>query len=321
MPRPPLGPARDFVGYGRRPPDFRWPDGSSVAVNIVINYEEGAEYNFLDGDLQQDAWGEYTSGIEGPFRDIQAEGSYEYGARVGIWRLARMFDEYAVDVTIGACAVALERNPEVCAWLRESQHDIIGHGYRWLDEYRLGRHEERENLELAIASIQRSTGHRIRGWYLRSFPSVNTRELLVENGGFLYDSDSLNDEIPYYADVKGTPFLVVPYTKVHNDVRFFLPPTPGNSMDFFENLRLALDCLVAEAEAGHGGRTMTLGLHPRWIGQPNRAPALRAFIEYVLAKEGACFMRRGDIAAFWLEHFPPGAGGSVLPGPGGAAPA
>lgn len=279
-----------------------------MAVNIVVNYEEGAEYNFLDGDLQQDAWGEYAFTIEGHHRDIGAEGSYEFGSRVGIWRIARLFDEYNVGVTIGACAVALERNPEVCAWLRESNHDVIGHGYRWLEEYRLGRHEERQYLELAIDSIERSTGQRIKGWYLRSFPSVNTRDLLVENGGFLYDSDSLNDEIPYYASVNGTPFLVVPYSKLYNDVRFFLPSTPSTPTDFFENLREGLDFLVSEAEKGYGARMMTLGLHPRWIGQASRASALQRFIEYVLSKEGACFMRRLDIAEFWAKRFPPPAG-------------
>ena len=299
------GPRRDFVGYGRTPPDFEWPDGSKLAVNIVVNYEEGAEANLPDGDLTQDTWGEYTYAIDPPFRDIGTEGHYEFGSRVGIWRVARLLDEYGVDATIGGCAVALERNPEVCAWLRERNHDIIGHGYRWAEEFRLGRDEERQYLELAIDSIERSTGQRIRGWYLRSFPSVNTRELLVANGGFLYDSDTCNDEIPYYEDVQGTPFLVLPYSKTTNDAKFFMPPTVSTSLDFFENLRLAIDFLVKEGKKGYGARMLTLGLHARWIGQASRAPALEELLSYVLEKDGACFMRRLDIAEFWLERFPP----------------
>lgn len=260
------GPPRDFVGYGRRPPVFTWPGGAHVAVNICVNYEEGAEANLPDGDLVADGWGEYATSAEPPYRDFGTEGSYEFGSRVGIWRIARLFDDYAIDVTFGACAVALERNPEVCAYIRERNHDVIGHGYRWLDEFRFGRHEEATNLARAVASIERTTGQRIEGWYLRSFPSVNTRELIVEHGGFLYDSDAVNDEIPYYVDVKGAPFLVVPYGKVHNDVRFLIAPNPSTPLDWFEGLRSALDFLVGEAERGHGGRMMTIGLHPRWIG-------------------------------------------------------
>jgi peptidoglycan/xylan/chitin deacetylase (PgdA/CDA1 family) len=299
------GPSRHFIGYGRKPPEFRWPDGSGLAVNIVVNYEEGAEANLLDGDLTQDTWGEYTYAIDPPFRDIGTEGHYEFGSRVGIWRVARLLEEYGVDATIGGCALALERNPEVCEWLRGSNHDIIGHGYRWAEEYKFGRDEERQYLELAIDSIERTTGQRIKGWYLRAFPSVNTRELLVANGGFLYDSDTCNDEIPYYSIVDGKPFLVVPYSKTHNDAKFFMPPTASTSSDFFENLRLAIDFLVKEADKGYGSRMLTVGLHARWIGQPSRAPALERLLEYVLQKDGACFMRRLDIAEFWLKHFPP----------------
>ncbi len=219
------GPPRDFVGYGRRPPVFRWPDGSGVAVSIVVNYEEGAELNLLDGDGVNDTWGEFSSTVEPAWRDLGTETHFEFGSRVGVWRLARMFDEYEIPVSVGACAVALERNPELCAWLRERNHEVLGHGYRWTDDWKLERHQERAQMELAIDSVQRTTGQRVRGWYVRSFPSVNTRELLVEEGGFLYDSDSCNDELPYFADVKGTPFLVVPYTKVFNDNRYLIAPT------------------------------------------------------------------------------------------------
>ena len=158
-------------------------------------------------------------------------------------------------------------------------------------------------MRLAIESVERTTGQRVRGWYIRSFASVNTRELLVEDGGFLYDSDACNDELPYFADVNGTPFLVIPYTKVFNDNRFFIAPTYSTPDDFFDNLRLGLDYLRDEASQGHGSRLLTVGIHPRWIGQPNRASALRRFVEYVLAADDACFMRRVDVARFWIDRF------------------
>ena len=297
------GPPRDFVGYGAHPPDFRWPDGSAVAVNIVVNYEEGAELNLPDGDGVNDTWGEYSTLVDPTWRDLGTETHYEYGSRVGIWRLARMFDEYAIPVSVGACAVALERNPQLCGWLRASTHEVLGHGYRWTDDWKLGRDEERDQMHRAIESVEKTTGQRVRGWYVRSFPSVNTRELLVEEGGFLYDSDACNDEIPYFADVYGTPFLVVPYTKVYNDNRYFIAPTYSTPDDFFENLRLGLDVFVDEARKGFGGRMMTVGVHSRWTGQANRSVALRRFIEYVLANDDACFMRRDDIARFWIERF------------------
>jgi len=297
------GPSRDFVGYGRRPPDFRWPDGSGVAVSVVVNYEEGAELNLPDGDEANDTWGEYSTVVEPAWRDLGTETHFEFGSRVGVWRLARLFDEYAIPVSFGACAVALERNPELCEWLRERDHEVLGHGYRWTDDWKLGREEERARMRLAVESVQRTTGQRVRGWYVRSFPSVNTRELLLEEGGFLYDSDACNDELPYFVDVKGTPFLVVPYTKVFNDNRYLIAPTYSTPNDFFENLRLGLDYLVEESERGYGGRMMTVGIHSRWTGQPNRASALKRFVEYVLAKDGACLMRRVDIAQFWIDEF------------------
>lgn len=291
------------MGYGSRPPTFRWPDGSGVAVSLVVNYEEGAEYNLLDGDGVNDTWGEYSTTVEPGWRDLGTETHFEFGSRVGVWRLARLFDEYEIPVSFGACAVALERNSELCDWLRERDHEVVGHGYRWTDDWKLSREEERARLRLAIESVERTTGQRVRGWYIRSFPSVNTRELLVEEGGFLYDSDACNDEVPYFVDVKGTPFLVVPYTKVFNDNRYLIAPTYGTPNDFFENLRLGLDFLVEETKKGHGGRMMTVGVHSRWSGQPSRTSALKRFVEYVLAKDEACFMRRVDIARFWIDSF------------------
>ena len=298
---------RDFVGYGRHTPDPQWPGGAKVVVNLVVNYEEGAEYSLLDGDETNDAWGEYTYEIGPTVRDLSTETHMEFGSRAGAWRLARLFDDYKVKATISACAQALERNREYAAWIGEGGHDVMGHGWRWTEDSRLIRAEEQRLLRRAITSIEKTTGQRIKGWTVRSFPSVNTRSLLVEEGGFLYDADACNDEVPYYVQQSGQPFLVVPYSKVYNDVKYFVAPTYATPQDFFITLKLAVDYLVNEAERGHGGRMMTVGLHARYSGQAARTSAVRDFIEYVLAKDGADFMRRLDIAEHWIKRFPPSA--------------
>jgi peptidoglycan/xylan/chitin deacetylase (PgdA/CDA1 family) len=318
----PGGPARDFVGYGRRTPDVRWPGGASLVVNIVVNYESGGEYSLPDGDGRNDSWGEYSTQVGPEIRDLGTETHYEFGSRAGIWRLARLFDRYQVPVTIGASGRALERNPAVAEWITEAGHDVLAHGWRWAEVSEMSREEERNDLNQAIATIERLSGQRPLGWYARSFPSVHTRQLLVEEGGFRYDSDASNDELPYFAPVRlntgrlntgrlntgataaggTTPFLVVPYSKVYNDNRYLIAPTYSTPRDFFENLRAAADFLCDEAARGHGARMMTVGLHERWSGQASRATAIRDFIEYVQSRPDVRFMRRLDIATWWLAH-------------------
>lgn len=293
---------RDFVGYGRHAPQVRWPGGEKLVINIVLNYEEGAEYRVLDGDDHNDGWGEYDYEVDPAIRDFGSETHYEFGSRAGVWRLARLFDRFDVPVTIGASAMALERNPEVAQWVRESRHDVIGHGYRWIEYNRVDRDTEREHLRLAIASLERTTGERPLGWYHRSFPSEHTLDLLVEEGGFLYDSDVCNDELPYFTEVSGKQLLIVPYTKVYNDSRYLLNPTYGSPAQFFESMRLGIDYLCDEVDHGLGPRMLTVGLHARWSGQANRASAVRDLLEYVSGKEGVSFMRRLDIARWWLDH-------------------
>ncbi len=297
------GPARDFVGYGRRTPPVRWPGDASLVVNIVLNYESGAEYSLPDGDGRNDTWGEYSYQVGPEVRDLGTETHFEFGSRAGIWRLARLFDRYQVPVTIGACGRALERNPAVAEWITEAGHDVLAHGYRWSEVSELTREQERDDQLRAIESIERLTGQRPLGWYARSFPSVHTRELLVEDGGFRYDSDASNDELPYFAHVRsGVRFLVVPYSKVYNDNRYLLNPTYSTPRDFFENLRAAVDYLCEESAGGHGARMMTVGLHERWSGQASRATAIRDFVEYVQSRPDVRFMRRLDIATWWLDH-------------------
>ncbi len=294
---------RNFVGYGRHAPSVRWPDNAKLVVNIVVNYEEGAEYSIVDGDGRNDGWGEYDYEIAPSIRDLGSETHYEFGSRVGIWRLARLFDRYQVPITVGACAVAVERNPEVASWLVEKDHDVIGHGYRWLEYNRHDVELERQHLRAGIESLERLTGQRPQGWYLRSFPSEHTIDLLIEEGGFLYDSDACNDELPYYlTTTSGRPMLIVPYSKVYNDTRYLLNPTYSTPNAFFESVRAGVDYICDEVDAGLSPRMMTIGLHPRWSGQANRASAVRDIIEYVLEKDGVSFMRRIDIARWWTDH-------------------
>ncbi len=269
MRAPGIGPVRDFVGYGRRTPDVRWPGDASLVVNIVLNYESGGEYSLPDGDGRNDSWGEYSTQVGPEIRDLGTETHY-------------------------------------AEWITEAGHDVLAHGWRWAEVSEMTRQDERNDLNQAIASIERLTGQRPLGWYARSFPSVHTRELLVEEGGFRYDSDASNDELPYFADVAAaggtTPFLVVPYSKVYNDNRYLIAPTYSTPRNFFENLRAAADFLCDEAAAGYGARMMTVGLHERWSGQAGRATAIRDFIEYVQSRPDVRFMRRLDIATWWLEH-------------------
>lgn len=303
------GPDRDFVGYGPNPPDARWPGGAVVAINLVVNYEEGGEYALGD-DGVNDTWGEYSFQYGPEIRDLGNESQMEYGSRVGVWRLCRLVDRLGIDATFNACARALERNPPLCEWLRSRNHDVLGHGYRWYGPDTasgagLGREQEREEIQRAVESVRRTTGQRIRGWMVRSFPTVHTRELLVAEGGFLYDSDATNDELPYYATAAGKPFLVVPYTKVYNDVRYLIAPTYAAPRHFFETLKAGLDYMLEEAAHGYGGRLLSVGVHSRWSGQAARAAPLRDFIQYALGREGVRFMRRIDVAEHWLSTFPP----------------
>ena len=291
------GPPRDLVGYGPRPPKVRWPDGARVAVNIVVNYEEGSEYSFPAGDGQN----EHHGGEESyPFpedkRNLAQESIYEYGSRAGIWRLLRLFDEYDVKATIFACAVAFEQNPEVAKVAKAAGHDLMSHGWRWCEHWRLSREEESEYMRLAIESFRKTWGERPRAWYCRYGPSVNTRDLVVRDGGFVYDSDAYNDDLPYFVSVRGREHLVVPYSLTYNDLQGTLSP-----VDFADYLRRGLDELWHEGAAGFP-KMMSVGLHPRIVGQAGRTSALREFIEHAQELGQVWFARRMDIARWWIDH-------------------
>src|SRR6516164_4053390 len=295
------GPKRDFVGYGRHVPKVRWPNDARVAMSLVLNYEEGSEYSHANGDGRNDGLTEVIYAMDPKYRDLCAESVFEYGSRAGIWRLERLFTELKIPITFYACAVALERNREVGAWLKEAGHEPCSHGWRWEEVWRLSRSEEMEHIQRAIESIKETCGVRPSGWYCRYGPSVNTRELLVEEGGFVYDSDAYNDDLPYYVEVKGKRHLVVPYTLVYNDGRYVLPQGFSGPWDFFDLCRRGLDELRREGLAGYP-KMMSIGLHPRWAGQAGRTSALREFIEYGLELGDVWFARRIDIANWWIEH-------------------
>jgi peptidoglycan/xylan/chitin deacetylase (PgdA/CDA1 family) len=295
---------RDLVGYGRNPPSFSWPGDARVAVNVVLVYEEGSEYSVLWGDKRNDGWGEYPEpGVQPPQRDRGTEAHYEYGSRAGVWRLARIVDAASIPITVSAAAVALELNPAVAEWMRERDHDLLGHGWRWMEAWTLSRQEELEHLGMAISTYERVLGSRPLGWNCRGWPSENTRELLMQAGGFLYDSDGSADDVPYYEWRDDRPFLVVPYTKTYNDSRYLTNPGFASPRDYLDTLIMGLDELVREGEERR--TMMTAAFHARWSGQAARASVLREFLDHALAQPGVRFMRRADIARWWLERHPP----------------
>ena len=294
--------ARDLVGYGGTPPHPHWPGEARIAVNFVMNYEEGSEYNALDDGVSEGTLTESGSssyGVKG--RDLAAEGMFEYGSRVGFWRVHRLFKERGLPLTVFGCALALERNPKVAAAIRESDWDVCSHGWRWIKHYELSEAEEREHIRKAIESMKKTVGERPLGWYCRYGPSVNTRRLIVEEGGFLYDSDAYNDELPYWVRVGSKPHLVVPYSLTANDSKF---GSGGffTAADYFTFVKDGFDVLYREGQTQP--KMMSLGLHLRLIGHPSRAAGLERALDYIAGHKDVWFTRRIDIARHWATTHP-----------------
>lgn len=298
---------RDFRGYGAHPPDPRWPGGARVAVNFVMNYEEGSEPSIGDGE----AYSEWAlteamgagQGVVG--RDLAAEGMFEYGSRVGFWRLLRLFQSRGLPLTVFGCALALERNPEAAAAIREAGYDVCCHGWRWVKHFELPEAEERDHIRRAVASLERTMGRHPDGWYCRYGPSVNTRRLVVEAGGFLYDSDSYADELPWWVTVAGKGHLVVPYSLTHNDGKY--AGAVGTSDDWFAFVRDGFDMLYAEG-AEHP-KMMSVGLHMRLIGHPARAAGLARLLDHIAGHDRVWVTGRSAIAKHWVATHPyPGIG-------------
>lgn len=293
---------RDLVGYGARPPDPRWPNGARIALNFVMNYEEGSEPSVQDGESHSETAlteAPPDPGVEG--RDLAAEGMFAYGSRVGFWRLMRLFQERGLPLTIFGCALALERNAQAAKAIRDSGFDVCCHGWRWVQHFRLDEATEREHIRRAVASLETTVGARPLGWYCRYGPSVNTRRLVVEEGGFLYDSDAYDDELPYWVTQDGKPHLVIPYSLTHNDGKFNRGGIATGGQ-FFEFLKDGFDMLYREGATQP--KMMSVGLHMRLVGHPARASGLERFLDYVQGKAAVWVTRRLDIAHHWHEHHP-----------------
>ncbi len=296
--------SRDLRGYGEHPIDPKWPNGAAVALNFVMNYEEGAERTIEDGDgTSERALLEVPeSRVRAGDRDIAAESMYEYGARIGFWRLRRLFVERQLPLTVFAAAVALERAPDAARAIAESDWDVCCHGWRWEEAFALPAETQRDNIMQAFDSLQRTTGKTPGGWYCRYSPSEDTRRLLVEDGRFLYDSDAYNDELPYWVNCGGRAHLVVPYSLAVNDTKMLSGGLVTGRL-FFEYLKDTLDMLRAEGRTQP--RMMNVGLHLRIIGHPGRAIGLERFLDYAAAQPDVWICRRIDIATHWHRHFPP----------------
>jgi allantoinase len=295
-------PFRDFVGYGRNPPNPRWPNGARLAVNFVMNYEEGSEASVSDGEDYTDTNLTEAHGVNQPAkgRDLAAEGMFEYGSRVAFWRLLRLFQERNLAMTVFGCALALERNAEAARAIRAAGYDVCCHGWRWLRPTGLTQAQEREQIAKAVASLKETIGERPLGWYCRYGPSVHTRRLLAEEGGFLYDSDSYADELPFWQTVAGKPHLVVPYSLATNDGKYLT--ATGTSSQWFEFIRDAFDMLYKEG--ADQPKMMSIGLHMRLIGHPSRAAGLERVLDHVLRHQDVWIARRVDIARHWRQVYP-----------------
>ncbi|MBT3358342.1 MAG: allantoinase PuuE [Rhodospirillales bacterium] len=296
---------RDLKGYGPNPPDAKWPGGARVAVQFVLNYEEGGENCILHGDEASEMFLSEIIGAQ-PFvgaRHMSMESLYEYGSRAGVWRILNLFRERQIPITVFGVAMAMERNPLVIETALKDGHEICSHGLRWINYHGMAVDEEREHMERAIEIQKRITGDRPLGWYTGR-TSENTRQLVAEEGGFVYDADDYSDDLPFWSKVAGKPdHLVVPYTLDTNDMRFGTPQGFNSGDQYFTYIKDAFDTLYEEGE--HTPKMMSLGLHCRIVGKPARFQALKRFVDYVQSHDKVWLTRRIDIARHWHENHPP----------------
>lgn len=299
---------RDLVGYGRNPPDPRWPGGARIAVQFVLNYEEGGENSVLHGDSASEQFlCEIVNPAAYPARHLSVESMYEYGSRAGVWRILREFEKRGLPLTVFGVSMALQRHPQLVEALQSAGHEIACHGWRWIHYQEVDEETERKHMHHAIEVIREMTGERPVGWYTGR-DSPNTLRLVCDAGGFLYSSDHYGDDLPFYTDVRRTDGvvvrqLIVPYTLDANDMRFVSPSGFANGEQFFTYLRDTFDVLYAEgAEAP---KMMSVGLHNRLVGKPGRLRGLQLFLDHVARHDRVWVCRRADIARHWLAHFPP----------------
>jgi len=298
---------RDLVGYGRNPPHARWPGNARIAVQFVLNYEEGGENSVLHGDAGSEQFlSEMFNPPAFPDRHLSMEGIYEYGSRVGVWRLLREFEKRGLPLTVFGVSMALERHPELTRAFVELGHEIACHGWRWIHYQGIDEATEREHMRIGMEIIEKLTGERPQGWYTGR-DSPNTRRLVADDGGFAYDSDYYGDDLPFWMKVRKTdgsevPHLVVPYTLDCNDMRFALPQGFSHADPFFQYLRDSFDALYAEGD--EAPKMMSIGMHCRLLGRPGRIVALQRFLDHIEKHERVWVCRRIDIARHWRQAHP-----------------
>ena len=293
---------RDLIGFGGRPPHPRWPGEARLAIQFVLNIEEGAERTILNGDGESESYLHELPGRPSRpgERDLSVEGMYEYGSRAGVWRILELFKERELPLTAFAVGQALERNPALGQALAQAGHEVAGHGYRWINYEGVPAEEEREHIQRTIKVIEQICGRRPVGWYTGRV-SQNTRRLVREEGGFLYTSDAYNDDLPYWLPGE-PPLLVIPYTLVNNDARYLLPTGFSSGQDFFHLLKDSFDMLWREG--GRRPKMMSVGLHGRISGHPARAMALARFLDYIQTHEQLWVCRREEIGHHWQREHP-----------------
>lgn len=293
---------RDLIGYGNEPINPKWPNGAKIALQFVLNYEEGAENCILHGDEASEV---FLSEMNNPQaflnqRHKSMESLYEYGSRVGVWRILELFKQFNIPVTIFAVAMAVARNPKLAEYLAKNNYDICSHGYRWINYQTIDKSIERDHLYKSIEILEKMIGTRPLGWYTGR-DSENTRELVVEEGGFLYDSDSYNDDLPYFApEITTKEHLVIPYTMDNNDMRFVFGGF-SYSDQFYNYLKDSFDALYLEGS--ESPKMMSIGMHCRILGKPGRIMAMRRFLEYVSSFDDVWFCKRVDVANHWINNF------------------
>jgi putative urate catabolism protein len=302
---------RDLVGYGPHPPDPRWPGGARLALSFVLNWEEGGENNILHGDAASE---HFLSDVIGAVplpgvRHLSVESMFEYGSRAGVWRVLRAFENHGFPLTVFAVGMAVERYPQAVAAMAAAGHEICSHGWRWINYQDVAPEMEADHVARAVAAIEAATGVRPVGWYTGR-DSPNTRALVVAEGGFLYDSDSYSDDLPYWTAFAGRGHLVIPYTLEANDMRFVANANFSNGDEWFGYLKDSFDVLYAEGATSP--KMLSVGLHARVAGRPGRTAALLRFLDYVAAHDDVWVTRRADIARHWYATHP---FDPVAPGP------
>jgi len=292
---------RDMIGYGSKGLKVSWPNNARIAVQIVLNYEEGAENCVLNGDKNSEVFLSEIIGaqpIKG--RHINMESLYEYGSRSGFWRLHKLFQEKNIPITIFGVGMALEKNLEICKAIKEAGYEVASHGWRWIDYQNIKKSEEKKHMEIAIQTHKKIFGERPLGWYTGRC-SPNTRDLVMENGGFLYDSDSYSDDLPYWETRNEKKHLIIPYTLDNNDMRFATNQGFNTGDHFFTYLKDSFDALYEEGKMNP--KMMSVGLHSRLIGKPGRIQSLKKFLDYILKHEDVWICKRIDIAKHWIKNY------------------